>query len=130
MEGGVAVFSGPFLGGIFAEYKSWRWAFGSLLIICLFIFIVASIVLPKEKNAKNIPLVPYTKLLLLCLAALAVSIGSVPKNVYANIAGVTISVLFLILLVIAESKQKTRLLPSGGYKISFPLGSNTLSWLL
>ncbi|CAM3713207.1 MFS transporter [Elizabethkingia bruuniana] len=120
---GVAAFSGPFLGGIFAEYKSWRWAFGSLLIICLFIFIVASIVLPKEKNAKNIPLVPYTKLLLLCLAALAVSIGSVPKNVYANIAGVTISVLFLILLVIAESKQKTRLLPSGGYKISFPLGS-------
>lgn len=120
---GVAAFSGPFLGGIFAEHGHWRWSFGVLLLFCVFIFIVATIILPKEKSSQAIAPMPYLKLSLLSLAVLAVSVGSLQKGVLENILGVIIALLFLLLLVLAEKKNKTRLLPTGAYKISSALGS-------
>lgn len=120
---GVAAFSGPFLGGIFAEHGHWRWSFGVLLLFCVFIFIIAAIILPKEKSRQIIKPVPYVKLLLLSLSVLSVSVGSLQKNVLENILGVIMALLFLLLLVLAEKKNKTRLLPTGAYKISSPLGS-------
>lgn len=123
---GVAAFSGPFLGGVFAEHGHWRWSFGILLFFCVFIFVVATIILPEEKNNQTITKTPYLKLLLLSLAVLAVSVGSVQKDTLENILGVTAALLFLLLLIWAEKKDKTRLLPTGAYKISSVLGSTYL----
>ncbi|MGU3377069.1 MFS transporter [Chryseobacterium sp. M5A1_1a] len=120
---GVAAFSGPFLGGIFAEHGHWRWSFGILLLFCVFIFITATIILPKEKNNQAITPIPYLKLLLLSIAVLAVSVGSLQKGVFENVSGVAIALLFLLLLVWTEKKNKPRLLPTGAYKISSVLGS-------
>lgn len=120
---GVAAFSGPFLGGIFAEHGHWRWSFGVLLLFCVFIFIVATIILPREKSSQTVAPMPYLKLSLLSLAVLAVSVGSLQKGVLENILGVIIALLFLLLLVLAEKKNKIRLLPTGAYKISSALGS-------
>jgi len=120
---GVAAFSGPFLGGVFAEHGHWRWSFGVLLLFCVFIFITASIILPKERNNKTIKPIPYLKLSLLSSAVLAVSVGSLQKGVLENILGVIIALLFLLLLILTEKKNKTRLLPTGAYKISSALGS-------
>ncbi|MCS4226947.1 MFS transporter [Sphingobacterium sp. BIGb0165] len=120
---GVAAFSGPFLGGIFAEHGHWRWSFGVLLLFCVFILITASIILPKERNDHTITPIPYLKLSLLSLAVLSVSIGSVQKNISENVMGVVIALLFLILLGLAEKKKTIRLLPTGAYKISSALGA-------
>lgn len=120
---GIATFSGPFLGGIFAENGHWRWAFGSLLIFCILIYIISTTVLPKKKNDQPIPPIPYLKLSFLGLATLAVSVASVQENILKNVIGVFIAILFLFFLVISERKQGLRLLPTGAYKISTALGA-------
>jgi len=120
---GIAAFSGPFLGGIFAENGHWRWAFGSLLILCLLIYIISTTVLPREKNNQPIPSIPYLKLSFLGLATLAVSVASVQQSVLTNVIGVLIAIMFLFFLVISEKKQGVRLLPTGAYKISSALGT-------
>lgn len=120
---GIAAFSGPFIGGVFATYGHWRWSFGSLLFFCLFIFIIASVVLPKQKNSAVAMPIPYLKLVLLSFAIFAVSIGSTQKEIGANFIGLAIAFLFLLLLVASEKNSSTRLLPTGAYKISSTLGS-------
>lgn len=120
---GVAAFSGPFLGGVFAEHGHWRWSFGFLLLFCLFIIIVATIILPKNNDSQLITPIPFTKLILLTLAVLSVSIGSIQQGVIENLLGVAVAVLLLGLLVFKEKDSKTRLLPSGAYKLLSSLGS-------
>lgn len=120
---GIAAFSGPFLGGVFAEHGHWRWSFGILLVFCLFILCVATIVIPKQNTTQVAAPIPFFKLSLLTLAVLSIAIGSVQQNVIENIAGVGIAILILALLIYKERESKTRLLPTGSYKIFSPLGS-------
>lgn len=120
---GVAAFSGPFLGGVFAQYGHWRWSFGVLLLFCLFIGIIATSILPKNNNSQSASPIPLLKLCLLTLAVLSVSIGSVQPSVLENILGVGIAFLLLATLIYLERNSNTRLLPTGTYKISSALGS-------
>ncbi len=120
---GVAAFSGPFIGGIFAEHGHWRMAFGVLLIFCVFLFILSSKTLPKTKPEEKVSQIPYLKLLLLGLAALTVSIGSIQKNIVGSLIGICIAFLLLLILVISEKNSKNRLLPTGAYKITSQLGT-------
>lgn len=120
---GIAAFSGPFLGGLFAENGHWRWAFGSLLVICIIIYVISTLTLPKEKSNVPVHRIPYTKLLVLGLATLAVSIASVQESVLNSVVGVLSAILLLFLLIILEKKQGVRLLPTGAYKITSNLGA-------
>lgn len=120
---GVAAFSGPFLGGVFAEHGHWRWSFGILLFFCLFIIIVATVIIPKKHHTTLANKIPTIKLLLLTLSVLAVSIGSIQQSIEKNILGVIIALLLLLGVVYLEKSSKSRLLPTGAYKITSLLGS-------
>ena len=54
---GIAAFSGPFIGGLFAENNQWRWAFGTLLLICIVIFTISTLILPLQRSKKNPPII-------------------------------------------------------------------------
>lgn len=128
---GIAAFSGPFIGGIFAEYNQWRWAFGFLLIFCLFILIITAVILPLQKNKHPAPPIPFLKLLLLVLAAVSVSAGSILDNILANAAGIVLAIFFLWILMSKENKNSgARLLPSGSYRISSVLGTTYIIMIL
>lgn len=120
---GIAAFSGPLIGGLFAEQGQWRWAFGILIIICLIIFGVSSIILPAKQREEAAPQVPYVKLMFLVAASLAVSIGSLSTSVGMNLLGLLVALFLLASLVRMEGQKGVRLLPTGAYQIGQPLGA-------
>lgn len=124
---GVSAFSGPFIGGIFAQFGHWRSAFFTLLGIAFIIVLLTEKVLPKKEEGGAEPdKIPLFKLLLITLAALSISVGSITEQMVANIAGVAGAVILLITLVFSEKNSSNRLLPHGAYKISSKLGTTYL----
>ncbi len=121
---GVAAFSGPFIGGIFAQYGHWRMAFGSLLVVCVLLLVITETTLPAKNETTKKTAIAYNKLVLLTLAVLAVSVGSVIEGLTANLAGIAVAIALLVMLVLMEKKKNTsRLLPNGAYSLKTMLGA-------
>lgn len=124
---GISSFSGPFIGGIFAQLGNWRYAFFTMLGIAFFIVLLTEIVLPKKETGGAEPAkIPFFKLLLITFAALSISAGSITTNIAANIAGVAGAFIFILALVLSEKNATNRLLPHNAYKIFSKLGSTYL----
>jgi len=120
---GVSAFLGPFFGGIFAEYSHWRYAFITLLIIALSLIVLTENVLPKKQKSISTATIPFYKLVLILLAALAISAGSVSEHLSLNAAGVIVAMILLGMVIRGEKSTSERLLPTGAYKISTLLGA-------
>ncbi|MCW3465326.1 MFS transporter [Chitinophaga nivalis] len=121
---GVSAFSGPFVGGLFAQYGHWRMAFITLVILTTLLLLLTEKVLPvKGPQATSRTPLPAVQLLLLTGATLAVSIGGAIEKTSANIVGVVIAIVLFILLLIAEKRSAHRLLPTGAYRLSGALGA-------
>ncbi|MBD2780612.1 MFS transporter [Xenorhabdus szentirmaii] len=118
---GVATLIGPAVGGIFAEMNAWRYAFGIMLPSILLYALCAYCILPKKQaqNKTKVAL-PIVQLILLSIAVLAVSYGSLSKDVRINIFGVVAAVVLLLLLVIHERRASIRLLPKNVFSRSSP----------
>lgn len=119
---GIAAFSGPLIGGVFAQYDQWRLAFGTILGISLLLLLITELVLPLRNDSRSKTAIPYGKLAFLTASALAVSIGSVMDGWLANVLGLAIAVFFIVILVWRENQGGVRLLPTGTYRITSALG--------
>lgn len=99
---GVGTLLGPAAGGMFAQYGSWRWAFGALLIMTGMIALIVPFALPDRApgTATSGDRVPVWSLLLLGTAALVVSIAGIPTNiVWTGVllgAGAALVAIFLV----------------------------------
>lgn len=124
---GIAALSGPFIGGVFAQFGIWRFAFGSILCISAILFILVFKIFPRKEDMqiyKNEPSpVPIVKLGVLTIAIIFVSIGSITSNLLINVLGVLFAILLILLLVRLEKKSANRILPRGSYIISSDIGS-------
>jgi MFS family permease len=119
---GVAAFSGPLIGGVFAQYDQWRMAFGTILLISLILIVITELILPLRNDSDSKTAIPYLKLTFLTASALAVSIGSLMENWVLNLLGLAVAVFFIVILVWRENKGGVRLLPTGSYNLSSTLG--------
>jgi MFS family permease len=121
---GVSAFLGPFFGGIFAEYSHWRYAFVTLLVIALLLIVLTENILPKKQDkVLTSAALPLYKLVLILLAALAISTGSVSAHLWANASGVVVAIILLSVVISSEKGPSERLLPRGAYQISTLLGA-------
>jgi len=102
---GVGTLLGPAAGGLFAQYGSWRWAFGVLVVLTTLMSVLVPIALPKRRHTANAPApvripIPVWSLLLLGAAALLVSIAGIQQDPRATAglvaAGFTLVALFLV----------------------------------
>ncbi len=81
---GVGTLLGPAAGGLFAQFGSWRWAFGVLVALAAAIAVLVPVraTCPRRATAAAVrDRIPVWSLLLLGSAALVVSVAGIPRNV-------------------------------------------------
>lgn len=120
---GIATVLGPAVGGIFAELGVWRLAFGVMMILSVALGLLFERVLrgmPRPEIA--ITRVPVVQLMVLCLAVLAVSAGSLADNAVSNALGIVIAAGLIVVLARVERRNRNKLMPTGTLELGSPLG--------
>ncbi|CAJ1502445.1 MFS transporter [[Mycobacterium] burgundiense] len=115
---GVGTFLGPAGGGLFAQFGSWRWAFGALVALTIAIAVLVPIALPRRSRGHEVVAirVPVWSLLPLGTAALLVSVAGVPENsVYTAALLVAGGVLVAVFLVV-DRRTKDSVLPPTAFR--------------
>ncbi|MDR3473854.1 MAG: MFS transporter [Devosia sp.] len=109
---GVATVLGPAIGGIFAQYGIWRWAFLGMAPLAALLALGAVRILPKVAGTAGERRVPPLPTILVIATILAVSISSVLTGSPA-VAGMLLAVAIASVLVLAavERRAEVRLLP-------------------
>ncbi|UXA20374.1 MFS transporter [Mycobacterium sp. SMC-4] len=126
---GVGTLLGPAAGGLFAQYGSWRWAFGVLVIMTVAMSVLVPIALPARTPAarKALPSsrirVPVRSLLLLGAAALLVSVAGVPRDVRLTVGLVAVAVLLVLVFVGVDRRAAASVLPPSTF------GPGPLKWI-
>ncbi|MDT5135783.1 MAG: hypothetical protein QOD58_45 [Mycobacterium sp.] len=127
---GVATVVGPALGGLFAQFGLWRWAFGAMAVLTALMAALVPLVLAAGRDASPgrttaVPTlrVPLWSLLLIGSAALAVSIAQLPHNAWV-IAGLLMIGVFLVgAFVVVDRRSHAAVLPPSVF------GSGPLRWI-
>lgn len=109
---GVGTIVGPAAGGLFAQYGSWRWAFGALALLTVSMLLLVPFALTRgaalPRDAVGIP-VP--SLLLLGGAALAISVAGIPRAVAATCALLSVGVLLVAAFLVVDRRAGASVLP-------------------
>ncbi|BBX47012.1 MFS transporter [Mycobacterium cookii] len=124
---GVGALLGPALGGLFAQFGAWRWAFGLLAMLSVGMAILAPGALTAdgadEDTEHAAARVPVPSVVLLGAAALAVSVASLPHNTLATAALLTLGALLIGVFLVVDRKMPTAVLPASVY------GVGPLKWV-
>jgi MFS family permease len=123
---GVGTLVGPAAGGLFAQFSSWRWAFGVLVILTAAVAILVPIALPARRDAdvevERIP-IPVWSLLLLGTAALAVSVAGIPHDVRATAGLLALGAGLIAVFIYVDRRLPAAVLPPSTF------GSGPLKWI-
>jgi MFS family permease len=123
---GVGTLVGPAAGGLFAQFASWRWAFGVLVIVAVGMAALVPIALPARGEAEvdevRTP-IPVWSLLLLGFAALAVTVAGVPHDVRATAALLALGVALIGVFLYVDRRLPAAVLPPSAF------GSGPLKWI-
>ena len=119
---GVGTMVGPALGGIFAEIGHWRWAFLGIVPVAALVIIGAWRVLPNTSESRPPAHLPITQILLVTAIVLMVSIASLITDNPA-MAGLLVALALagVILLGVADTTSRSRLLPDGTFSLTSPM---------
>lgn len=121
---GIATLVGPALGGIFAQIGAWRAAFWSLIPVAGLFAVMSFLALPgRSAHAQAARPLPMRQLLLLCMAVLLLSVGSIGHDILWNVLSVAGTLAAIGLLLATEARSRTRLLPAGSLVLTAPLGA-------
>ncbi|MGB3353082.1 MAG: MFS transporter [Mycobacterium sp.] len=125
---GVGTLVGPTAGGLFAQYGSWRWAFGVLVELTTAMSALVPIALPSRRDtAKSVPAtrirIPVWSLLILGAAALLVSVASIPHDRRATAVLVAAGLGLVALFVVVDRRLDASVLPPSAF------GKGPLKWI-
>ena len=120
---GVATLSGPAIGGIFAQSGHWRLAFWVMLPAALLLaLIVATQFRGKDAGAASTRRLPRLSIALLVLSVLAISVAGLSQSLAWNVGGIVVGLILAALISQIDMRSSVKLLPSGAYSLSTPLG--------
>lgn len=124
---GVGTLVGPAAGGLFAQYSSWRWAFGVLVLLTAAMAVLVPVVLPGRRESNGVDQVrspiPVWSLLLLGGAALAVSVAGVPHDARATAALLALGAALVAVFLYVDRRLPAAVLPPSAF------GPGPLKWI-
>ncbi|MDT5341516.1 MAG: hypothetical protein QOE52_700 [Mycobacterium sp.] len=124
---GVGALLGPALGGFFAQFGAWRWAFGLLAMLSVGMAVLAPGVLSVDSDEQDADRastrIPVPSVVLLGAAALAVSVASLPHNTVATAGLLIVGGLLVGAFLIVDRRMPTAVLPASVY------GFGPLKWV-
>lgn len=124
---GVSVIIGPAMGGIFAQFGIWRWAFGSLVFMTVAMAVLVPGALPARQPSDGapsaIPRIPVWSLLLLGAAALAISVAGVQRAAVATFSLLAAGAGLVALFLVVDRRTKAMVLPRSAF------GPGPLKWM-
>jgi len=121
---GVATLLGPAVGGSFAQFDLWRWAFLLIVPAALLLAVGAWRVLPAANEARPPARLPYKQIVLVTVAVLDISVASLLTD-SPDIAGALVMLcgVDLVLLALAEIYSRSKLFPAGTFALRSPMSS-------
>ncbi|OBI82727.1 MFS transporter, partial [Mycobacterium sp. E740] len=123
---GVGTLLGPAAGGLFSQFGSWRWAFGALALLTAAIGVLVPLALSARRVADGdvaTTPVPVWSLMLLGVAALAVSAAGVPEDVRLTAALLGSGVVLVAAFLFVDRRIAAGVLPPSAF------GRGPLKWI-
>ncbi len=124
---GVATIIGPAMGGFFAQFGLWRWAFGAVAMLTAAMAALVPIVLPAGRgdqgDVRPAVKIPVWSLLILGTAALAVSVAEIPHSHVATAGLLVTGALLVVVFVLVDRRMSVAVLPPSAF------GSGPLKWI-
>jgi MFS family permease len=104
---GVGTLLGPAAGGLFAQFGSWRWAFGALVILTLAMTVLVPLALPGRSGtgSTSVIRIPVWSLALLGAAALLVSVAAIPSDLLLTGALLSAAVALVVLFLVVDRRR-------------------------
>ena len=131
---GPAALTGPLFGGALAGGGLWRTAFWISVPVGVLLAILARTVLPARSSATEavdgVPKAPGTRLMLVAMAALALSVSSVPGRLWVSSVGVGGALACLCTAIRLDERAARRIFLRGGFNIRSPTGPITYTMIL
>ncbi|MFB1299168.1 MFS transporter [Mycobacterium sp. pW049] len=116
---GVGTLVGPAAGGLFAQYGSWRWAFGVLVAMTAAMSMLVPVALPARGGA-GAPAgrirIPVWSLVLLGVAALSVSVAGIPHDGWATAGLVAVGVALVGVFLAIDKRASAAVLPPSAFR--------------
>ena len=113
---GISTLLGPAIGGIFAEYSTWRASFWTVGILAILFSLIALKVLPGTTEKKTIPeRLPVIQLGLLTVMVLVISASSAINDNMIKIVGIILGAILLLCLAFVDNISKNKMLPQGAF---------------
>lgn len=124
---GMGALVGPLLGGVFGEFGAWRWAYGSIAAVSIFLILLAWRSLPGRGavtvDVSSQPL-PIASLAVLMVATLTISLSSFVESLSFKFLTIGTGVFMLVVFTIVERNTSASLLPAATY-----VRGNPLKWI-
>ncbi|ORW26824.1 MFS transporter [Mycobacterium paraense] len=124
---GVATVVGPAMGGLFAQFGLWRWAFVAMAILTALMAALVPVALPAGRVGAGaetpVLRVPVWSLALIGAAALAVSVAQIPHNIVATAGLLAAGVALAGLFAVVDRRTRAAVLPPSVF------GPGPLKWI-
>ncbi|MET3495142.1 MFS transporter [Variovorax boronicumulans] len=125
---GVATLCGPAVGGLFAQAGHWRWAFWFLLPVAAAQALLVAVQLRPGAGVRHVrpaamPGIPLLQIGLLAASVLAIAASGLLPRLAWQASGVVAGLAIGVAATRIDRRAAVRLLPTGAYALSAPLGA-------
>jgi MFS family permease len=121
---GLGTLVGPTAGGLFAQFGCWRAGFAALGVLSVAMSLLVPVALPGRSGPPSTRLrIPFWSLLLLGVAALVVSLASLPRNPAFTVALLALAVALMAGFVVVDRRLPAAVLPHSTF------GAGRLKWI-